>query len=553
MAADATAMEEKLALLRAQYAIKIGERIDELDEAIVQSAETEGEARRGVLSNLRDMSHKLAGSGATFGFPEVSLHARTMEQECVAILEERITDDGQLTQRLQGLSSKLREASQTQQADTNVQSPRPAAPHLHDTSRMKVLVIMEYDDEQADQVVREMEHFGLEARIIDHPAKLIGDVKQNGPVNVIVTGLDFGGDPRAASKALEVFRETEAHRTIPVVVHTYLDDIESRLDAVRVGAKAYLVKPVDMADLVDVLDHITERHEDEPFRVLIVDDDESLARYTEHVLQGAGMDTEVVTSPLTLFEVLDDFSPELILLDLYMPECDGQELAAIVRQREEYAGIPIVFLSGESNKDKQLSAMELGGDDFLTKPIRASHLITSVRIRASRFRKLRSFMVRDSMTGLFNHTTSKQLLENEVARATRANGILSVAAMDIDHFKNVNDTYGHAVGDRVIKALARLLRQRLRSADIIGRMGGEEFAAILPDTGVQEAGRVFDEVRQAFSEIVFHTDGTTFSVTLSCGVAAFPDHGNATALSDAADKALYEAKNGGRNQVILAD
>jgi len=568
MADDKPSMEEKLAQLQAQYALKIVERIDALQATFRGFVGGQGSARQDALHSIRDATHKLAGSGATFGFPEISVAARKIEQACVAAIETGSEGSPDLVKHLEAMLEDLSKAS-LQQGDTphkgdtpkvvnaNVDKERvrsrESVPDLHGSSRQKVLFVMPYDGAIAMQTILEMDHFGFDARIVDHPSKILDDLHARGAANVIVTDLVFAGDEDVAISALKVLRDTSQFKDIPVVVHTELDSFASRLSAVRVGVSAYLVKPVDMADMIDVLDQVTHRHEDEPYRVLVVDDDESIASHTELVLQGAGMETRMTTDPMNLFDVLDDFSPELILLDLYMPGCDGQEIAAVVRQREEYAGIPIVFLSGEADKDKQLSAMELGGDDFLTKPIRASHLISSVRIRVTRFRELRAFMVRDSMTGLFNHTTTKQLLDNEISRTQRSGGELALVALDIDHFKNVNDSYGHSVGDRVIKALARLMRQRLRSADVIGRMGGEEFAAILPDSGVDEAFQVFDTIRQAFSEIVFHADGQTFNVTLSCGVAAFPRHDTATVLSDEADKALYTAKHGGRNQVVKAD
>jgi len=549
-------MAQKLALLRAQYAQNFGARVDEL-EAHRQDLNADEAAVRGdALKQIRNAAHKLAGSGATFGFPEVTSCARELEQVCVLAIENGAKDDPGLASRLGALCGRLREAATDQEegvTGADVEGERPLVPQMHDSFRQKILFIMEYDGPTAMQILLEMDHFGFDARIIDHPAKLLDDLNDNGAVDVIVTGLKFDGDEEVALKVLAELRKNVAHRDLPVVVHTELDSFVTRLGAVRVGVKAYMVKPVDMADLVDELDRVTQRREDEPYRVLVVDDDESLASHTELVLQGAGMETRITTDAMNIFEVLDDFSPELILLDLYMPGCDGQEIAAVIRQREEYAGIPIVFLSGEADKSKQLSAMEMGGDDFLTKPIHASHLISSVRIRVARFRELRSFMVRDGMTGLFNHTTTKQLLDNEIARVQRSGGELALVSLDIDHFKSVNDSYGHAVGDRVIKSLARLLRQRLRSADIIGRMGGEEFAAILPESGLEEAARVFEQIREAFSQIVFHNNGTKFNVTISCGVAAFADHGTATLLSDAADKALYTAKHGGRNQVVKAD
>jgi len=551
-------MEDKLALLRAQYALKIEQRVDEL-QVLVQGLDgADQSARSDLLSQVRDATHKLAGSGATFGFPGVTLCAREMEQICIQALQVGATRSSDMTSNLAALCDRLRQASKDQDQDQDpaealVVPSRPAIPELHDSFRLKVLFIMEYDGPTAMQILLEMDHFGFDARIIDHPSKLLRDLRDNGDVDVIVTGLLFDGDYKTTLDVLAALHEDADLTTIPVVVYTEVDDMEARLGAVRACVNSYLLKPIDMADLVDVLDRATLRREDEPFRVLVVDDDESLASHTELVLQGAGMETRMATDPMGIFKVLDDFSPELILLDLYMPGCDGQEIAAVIRQREEYAGIPIVFLSGEADKSKQLSAMEMGGDDFLTKPIQASHLISSVRIRVTRFRELRSLMVRDSMTGLFNHTTTKQLLDNEIARVQRSGAELALVSLDIDHFKNVNDTYGHGVGDRVIKSLARLLRQRLRSADVIGRMGGEEFAAILPESGLEQAVRVFDQIREAFSEIVFHTDGAKFNVTISCGVASFKTHSTATALSDAADKALYAAKNGGRNQVVKAD
>ncbi|MEG3617971.1 diguanylate cyclase [Magnetovibrio sp. PR-2] len=577
MADRQSSMEEKLAALRAQYAGKIDERVDELIAIVKRMTQVSGEQQREIIAEMKHATHKLAGSGATFGFPDVTTLARDMEHKCIAILEgqdlhvpESFTK--QLLEECEGIRKAVKGVDEADQHIVGVHDEpaqpeepeepeegegedrlREPQPDLHDSSRMSLLIVMEYTEEQRKQACIELEHFGFDVEIVDHPSKMLGCLREKGALDVIVTGVDFDGAETAAFDALENLRAHPDFQDIPVVVYTEVDNMKARLGAVRADVKAYILKPVDMADLVNVLDRVTERHEEDPFRVVIVDDDEGLAMHTQVVLQSASMETRIVTNPMKIYNVLDDFSPELVLLDLYMPDCSGHEIAAIVRQREEYAGIPIVFLSGEADKDKQLSAMELGGDDFLTKPIRATHLVTSVRIRAARFRKLRSFMVRDSMTGLFNHTTTKQLLETEISRTQRVNGKLALAALDIDHFKNVNDTHGHAVGDRVIKALARLLRQRLRGADIIGRMGGEEFAAILPDSGMEEAAKVFEQIRKAFSEIVFHTEETSFSVTISCGISAFPHCDTATELSDAADKALYAAKHGGRNMVLKAD
>jgi diguanylate cyclase (GGDEF)-like protein len=287
--------------------------------------------------------------------------------------------------------------------------------------------------------------------------------------------------------------------------------------------------------------------------VKIVDDSLSLTTYHAAVLEQVGMTVKAVHNPLKATEALLEFNPDLILIDIYMPECNGMELAKVIRQLDAFVSIPIVFLSTESNLDTQLFAMDLGGDDFLTKPIQPEHLISSVTSRIRRSLMLRSFMVRDSLTGLLNHTAIKDQLDSEVARAKRLTKPLSFAMIDIDNFKRVNDTFGHPVGDRVIKNLSRLLKQRLRASDLIGRYGGEEFAVVLVDADGSAALKVLDTIRNDFSQLSLVADGKEFSVTFSCGIADVKQFPDSNRLCDAADKALYKAKRAGRNQVVLSD
>jgi diguanylate cyclase (GGDEF)-like protein len=196
--------------------------------------------------------------------------------------------------------------------------------------------------------------------------------------------------------------------------------------------------------------------------------------------------------------------------------------------------------------------MGRGGDDFLTKPIMPSHLVSSITIRAQRSRILREFMVRDSLTGLLNHTETKARLNLEVARAKRNGEQVTFAMLDIDHFKRVNDTFGHLAGDGVIKSISRLLQQRLRKTDIIGRYGGEEFAVILPNTGTFNAEKVLNEIRESFSNIRHQGEKIEFAATFSCGIASFPQYQDPFQLNTAADQALYLAKDSGRNRLVVA-
>jgi diguanylate cyclase (GGDEF)-like protein len=220
---------------------------------------------------------------------------------------------------------------------------------------------------------------------------------------------------------------------------------------------------------------------------------------------------------------------------------------------DAYLSLPIVFLSVEADFDRQLAAMRLGGDEFLTKPILPAQLTSVVRSRVERYRTLRALMVQDSLTGLANHSRLHQLLATEVARAARHQRAFSLAMIDVDHFKQVNDRHGHPTGDRVLQALARFLRQRLRQTDVVARYGGEEFAVVLSNTDGANAFTVIDRLRSQFAALVHESDkGESFSATFSAGVAAFTGKCTAREMILTADRALYEAKGQGRDRVVLS-
>ncbi len=261
------------------------------------------------------------------------------------------------------------------------------------------------------------------------------------------------------------------------------------------------------------------------------------------------MRVEELHDPLGILQPLVDLRPDLVLMDLYMPGCTGVELAAAIRQQEAFVGIPIVFLSQERERNLQLEALRLGGDDFLVKPVDPGHLASIVATRAQRGRVLRSHMVRDSLTGLLNHSAILDRLGAELARAERSGASLAVAMLDLDHFKAVNDTHGHTAGDRVLRALSHMLQQRLRKTDLVGRYGGEEFAVVLPGATAEAAQRILDDIRQSFRELDFVFGGATIRCTFSAGVADFPAHREVERLVPAADEALYAAKREGRDRV----
>ncbi len=192
---------------------------------------------------------------------------------------------------------------------------------------------------------------------------------------------------------------------------------------------------------------------------------------------------EATPSSKQAVRLLAESSFDIILLDFNMPGCSGPELAAIIRQHDRHVGLPIVFMSSKDDVEALLINTGLGIDDFLVKPFTPEQLTAVVRSRARRASELSSIMMRDSFTGLLNHARFLEILGLQIAQVKREGKPASFAVLDLDHFKKINDSYGHAMGDQVIRSIARMLQQRLRRTDIVGRLGGEEFGIILPGCG----------------------------------------------------------------------
>ena len=234
-----------------------------------------------------------------------------------------------------------------------------------------------------------------------------------------------------------------------------------------------------------------------------------------------------------------------------MPGFTGVEATRVLRQMSTYSALPIVYLSGESGVAMQVEALRLGGDQFLSKPFNPVLLAAVVKTKIERFRETQRSTRLDGLSGLLNDTAAKSRLK-VMAEMAGEDTALTVAMIDIDHFKSVNDTYGHPVGDHVIRGLAWLLKGRLRASDMIGRYGGEEFLVALPNVGADQAKVVIDRIREDFSSLPHaHSTGAVLA-TFSAGIASFSAFDNAQSLTKAADNALLEAKRLGRNRVVKA-
>jgi len=542
--ANNDALNKRLQGLRKTFAAQLPGKIHELKEAWGGLSRDGWNA--GGVEALTQLLHTLAGTAGTFGFSAIRTAARGMEAELRAFQKSETIPGSVAMEKLGKFLIAISEANidvPVPGKSSYVREEAPSAPQGN------TIFFVEDDSLVSDFLAIQIRYYGYAVTVFTTLYGLMEAMKTTVP-QLIIMDLSFPEGGLAGADAIAQIQNAREPK-IPVVFLSSRGDFDARLEAVRSGGDAYFVKPVDVSKLVDRLDVLTKRRPPAPYRILIVDDEPLLAEYHAMLLQQAGMMTAMVTDPSQAVQSMTDFRPELVLMDVYMPVCNGMELARIIRQDETYIDIPIVFLSSETDIDRQLAAMSRGGDDFLTKPIQPAHLIASVTLRADRYRTLRSLMLYDGLTGLLNHTKTKERLDIEVARAARQKANLSFAMIDIDRFKSVNDTHGHPVGDQVIKSLSSLLKQRLRITDTVGRFGGEEFAIVLADTDGQTALNLLNELREDFGKILHSGRDGVFSATFSCGVACPAPGSTGAALIDKADKALYAAKDSGRNRVVL--
>lgn len=531
-------LQKKLHDLFVIYSKKLPDKIAQIEH---QWQELLSKWDKLLYQNLHRDVHSLCGSAGTYGYNEVSKKARELEVYLKALL-----DNNSITQDEQKNISSLIDQIKKILLQSTVQTLPAIETGATETIENQSIFLLEKDDDLSLEIKDSLEHAGYATSFFSNLTDLQRAAKNKTPIALILDTdyLDAAG--------IQCVVDLQADQTIPIQIFCIVPNkgLLPRLAAIRAGSNAFFQKPVDVSYLLQIINQKCSISSGDPYRILIIDDSESLGEYYSLILKKAGMIPYAITNPMELITALEEFQPDLLLMDIYMPECTGLELAGVLRQESLYTKIPIIFLSTEDNKLKQLSAISLGGDDFLTKPISAQHLISAVRSRAKRAGILNYYMTTDSLTGLLNHSSLLRRLDIEILHARQQKSPLSFLMIDIDHFKKINDTYGHLMGDVVIKKIATFLLLRLRSQDIVGRYGGEEFAIILAGANIEQSKKICDNLRQQFSQIKFSANNSEFSVTISGGISTFSNHKDAHSIITEADEALYKAKQLGRNQVV---
>lgn len=306
-------------------------------------------------------------------------------------------------------------------------------------------------------------------------------------------------------------------------------------------------------------------------KVLVVDDIQLNRKLQKTYLEAEGYEVVLAPDGIEALKQIEEESPDLVLLDIMMPKMNGFQVCRRIKSDDRTRFIPVIMVTALNELEDKIKGIDAGADDFISKPfhklellarvkslLRIKHLHDELEIKIRELEavqgQLRQLAITDGLTELYNYRFFKEQLYLEISRAKRHNINVSIAMIDIDYFKNYNDTNGHPAGDVVLKDIAQLLHGNIRSIDIAARYGGEEFALILVETDKDAATFVANKIKSLVEQHRFQHEETqpNGKLTISMGVATFP--GDATTPEDLvslADKRLYHAKKNGRNRVVL--
>jgi len=300
--------------------------------------------------------------------------------------------------------------------------------------------------------------------------------------------------------------------------------------------------------------------------ILIVDDIDDNLEILGNLLTFDGYEVQTARDGEEALKRVQDSRPDLILMDVLMPGMNGFELCERLKSKESTKDIPVIFVSSMSDIDSKVKGFKVGGVDYINKPYQHAEIVIRVNTHLTMLRlrqhlekqnaELERLANTDYLTNLYNRRSFFHAAEGEFAEAIRSENPLSITLLDLDFFKQVNDAYGHLVGDQVLVHIAKLIRMYCRIRDVAARYGGEEFIILHPSIDKQDAFLIVDRIRKEVEETPFVLDGNQIEVTLSAGVVDLSTCTGCTRIDDVlglADKALYRAKDAGRNRVVLFD
>ncbi len=531
-------VDKHLKKVRQNYQEKLPAELAKIKEALQSARKNPGAE---ALNKVHALTHTLHGTAGTLGFQEISDIAGNIDDEIKRFIGGEVPTD----ERWNFIFNAFRRAETVPERLSLVVSVEP---HTNNVAS----VLIADSDEDAMRKVAALGH----SRCIDVKPALSRDQALDwaaaGHLDGVIIDLSCMGGGHIV-QCIETIKQIPGMSNVPVALMSDNCSVENRVAAAHAGASHFLHKPLSGDDLAEVVQQFVVSRAQSNYRVLIVDDDEPFREHVAAILKEEGFFTATLGEPKKILEAAEAVKPDVLLLDVMMPEISGFDVCRMLRSTTGWKEIPILFLTAESDPKVRLECFRAGGDDYIKKPVLKEELLARIGVRLERIRLYKDRADKDALTALPSRRAFIEMFKVRIAEGLRYNRPVTLCLIDIDRFKYVNDTYGHLTGDRVLAGLGKLLGARFRATDIRGRWGGEEFTVVFYGEDRLTAKMILSRVLEEFSLIEFEGDRKEkFFCTFSCGAAELPNDGaTADELFRVADERLYAAKKAGRNRIVI--
>ncbi|GGD73375.1 putative bifunctional diguanylate cyclase/phosphodiesterase [Lacimicrobium alkaliphilum] len=549
----------KLNTLQTNYKLHLAQYRARLTELWPKAAQ-DPEKRQEALT----IAHRLAGSGQAYGFRDISQGAKELENALERV--DKLSQKELISAVSHPFNTLLNILQQHEIAkDTLDEGTVTEGSFLTDTGNGPQqninLLIVDDDKDFSARLLHTLETYGYRGKVESDIANLEHAVSIHDPLALLVD-MDFYGHRFAGAKQVSLWRQKNGE-PLPVIFISKHDSFELRLASVRAGGNHFLSKPLDIPKLVALLHSELNLAPAEPYRVIIVDDDRDLLSLYESILDDAGYVVSTATGAESALNLLDQSRPELILIDVNMPGCNGIELGRIIRQHEEFSVIPLLFISASANTDMELACARLTNDEFINKPIEPWRLVMMVKSRVVKGRQLRkqdhtlinadSAVAHDALTALPRLSHLRLAIDKTLQQ--KQQGFTALVKLDIRDFHTINNLHGKFFGDQILQRLAWELGQHIKSESLLCRENGDEF--LIFTTGHDSRDALHEYINNMIKvieeiEVISEQGQAVLSVDVGIAIAAKNDRA-ADKLIDHADMALFKAKAANGPELVYFD
>jgi diguanylate cyclase (GGDEF)-like protein len=542
---------QALLSLRARFKDALPGRLQMLSDALISAREQPGNLP--ITQEAQRLAHNLKGTASTCSFQLVTETAASLESALKAIQKQDETDDKEdAWDEIELLFHKLRARAEVE-LEKALEDDAVKEEDDDDSAMAKVLLVGNGELPTNDDA---LSNGKLQVKVIAAtPAEAL-EKAGNTALDAVLIDMETAGSQVLPMSLAREIRGMSGYESLPLgFIKQAATQPTDRVETTHAGASLFLERPLESEALRDGIEYLLAVRQGGRPRILVVDDDTDFAGLIASTLGKEGMLVRLLHDPSDVLSVVESFAPDLILLDVMMPVVSGFDVCRMLRANSRWADTPILFLTAQTELEARLAAFDAGGDDYLPKPVAAVELLTRVKVRLERSRFIRERADKDVLSGLLLRRAFMEQVQGLLAEATRHKFVFTIALMDVDKFKVVNDTYGHLAGDRVLSCLGQLLKKRFRVEDIRGRWGGEEFIVALRHESKETTKGALLRALEEFRSFEFKGDhGETFFVSFTAGLASFPEDGDTLEkLVHAADGRLYAGKEAGRNRIVGTD